>query len=282
MEIRKILNNNAVVAMKDGQEVIVIGRGVAYNKRVGDEIDGSTVEKVFTLENEEMNKKYKALIADMPIEYLQLSERIVTYATLKLGKQLNESLYIHLTDHIHFAVERTRSGMTIKNGLLWETKQLYKDEYEIGLEALNMILDQFGVILPEDEAGFLALHIVNAGMNEEMPVVKKMTKIMQEILTIIKYHFKIEFDENSLSYYRFITHLKFFAQRLVKGTHYNRDQFEEMLEVIREKYAEAYGCALKIRKFVENQYRYQLSDEELMYLTIHIHRVVNKKESSTV
>lgn len=282
MEIKKILNNNAVVSLKDSQEVIVIGRGVAYNKRVGDQIDESTIEKVFTLENEEMNSKYKALISDMPIEYLELSERIVTYATMKLGKQLSESLYIHLTDHIHFAVERIRGGMTIKNGLLWETKQLYKEEYEIGLEALNMILEQFGVILPEDEAGFLALHIVNAEMNEEMPVVKKMTKVMQEILTIIKYHFKIEFDESLLSYYRFITHLKFFAQRLVKGTHYNRDQFEEMLTVIRDKYMSSYECALKIRKFVDNQYSYQLSDEELMYLTIHIQRVVHKKESTTI
>ncbi|GGO02389.1 BglG family transcription antiterminator LicT [Saccharibacillus kuerlensis] len=282
MEIKKILNNNAVVASKGNEEVIVIGRGVAYNKRVGDHVSEETIEKVFTLENEEMNRKYKALIADMPIEYLELSERIVNYATIKLGKKLSESLYIHLTDHIHFAVERTRSGMIIKNGLLWETKQLYKEEYEIGLEALNMILEQFGVILPEDEAGFLALHIVNAGMNEEMPVVKKMTKIMQDILTIIKYHFRIEFDESSLGYYRFITHLKFFAQRLVKGTHYNRDQFEDMLTVIREKYANAYECAVKIRKFVENQHSYQLSDEELMYLTIHIQRVVYKKESTTI
>ncbi|WP_138494932.1 BglG family transcription antiterminator LicT [Paenibacillus pinistramenti] len=282
MKIKKILNNNAVVASKDGQEVIVIGRGVAYNKRVSDEVSEETIEKIFTPENEEMNSKYKALIADMPIEYLQLSERIIAYATLKLGKKLNESLYIHLTDHIHFAVERTNNGLTIKNGLLWETKQLYKEEYEIGLEALNMILEQFGVILPEDEAGFLALHIVNAEMNEEMPVVKKMTKIMQEILTIIKYHFKVEFDEDSLSYYRFITHLKFFAQRLVKGTHYNRDQFEDMLSVVRGKYAGSYECALKIRKFVENQYSYQLSDEELMYLTIHIQRVVHKKDSQTI
>lgn len=278
MKIEKILNNNAVVSIKDDQEVIIIGRGVAFQKHAGDEIDQQVIEKIFTLANEDMNKKFKSLITEIPIEYLELSERIIEFAKMKLGKKLNESLYIHLTDHIHFAIARFNNNLAIKNGLLWETKQLYKEEYEIGLEALNMILEQFGVILPEDEAGFLALHIVNAGMNEEMTVVKQMTKVMQEIMTIIKYTFRSEIDENSLSYYRFITHLKFFAQRLVKGTHYTQDPSEDLLQMIKDKYAKAYECSLKIRKFVGTHYKYQLTDEELMYLTVHIQRVVNKKE----
>lgn len=107
--------------------------------------------------------------------------------------------------------------MHIKNGLLLETKHLYKEEYDIGLEALNMICEHFGIILPEDEAGFIALHIVNAELNEEMPVLKNITKVMQEILTIVKYHFKLEINENSLIFYRFLTHLKFLLSVWSKG-----------------------------------------------------------------
>ncbi|MBT2738882.1 BglG family transcription antiterminator LicT [Bacillus sp. ISL-7] len=274
MKIDKILNNNAVITKKDNQEVIIIGRGIAFNKRAGDEINEQQIDKIFTLENEDTMKKFKTLITDMPIEYMELSEKIIAYAKMKLGKKLNESIYIHLTDHIHFAIERYKNNLPIKNGLLWETRQLYKDEYEIGLEALNMICEQFGVILPEDEAGFLALHIVNAELNEEMPVVKNMTKVMQEILTIVRYHFKIEFNENSLPFYRFITHLKFFAQRLVKGNHYNSATDDDLYNVIKQKYPEAYNCSQKIKKFIENSYTYELTDEEMIYLTIHIERVV--------
>ncbi len=165
---------------------------------------------------------------------------------MKSGKQLSESIYLHLTDHIHFAIERYKNNLPIKNGLLWETKQLYRDEYEIGIEALNMICDQFGVLLPEDEAGFLALHIVNAELNEVMPNIKKMTKVMQEILTIVKYHFKMEFDEESLNYYRFITHLKFFAQRLVKGNHFNNQNDDDLFHVIKEKYPKSYMLVIRI------------------------------------
>jgi beta-glucoside operon transcriptional antiterminator len=274
VKIGKILNNNAVISVKDNQETIIVGRGIAFNKRVGEDINEQQIDKIFTLENEDIMKKFKTLISNMPIEYMELSENIISYAKIKLGKKLNDSIYIHLTDHIHFAIERFKKNMPIKNGLLWETKQLYKDEYEIGLEALNMICEQFGVILPEDEAGFLALHFVNAELGEEMPVVQSMTKVMQEILTIVRYHFKIEFNEDSLAYYRFITHLKFFAQRLVKGNHYNSSTDEDLYHVIKNKYPDGFSCSLKIKKFIENSYTYELTDEEIIYLTIHIERVV--------
>lgn len=278
MKIEKVLNNNAVIAIKDKQEVIIIGRGIAFQKHIGDKIDEHLIEKIFTLENEDILTKLKTLIADRPIEYMQLSEKIIAYAKMKLGKKLNESIYIHLTDHIYFAVERYKSHLPIKNGLIWETRQLYRDEYEIGIEALNMICDEFGIILPEDEAGFLALHIVNAELNEEMPVVQDMTKIMQEILTLVRYHFKINFNEDSLAFYRFITHLKFFAQRLVRGNHYNGSTDDDLYSVIEKKYPEAHTCALKVKKFIESTYTYVLTDEEMIYLTIHIERVVKSKE----
>ncbi|MFP7159429.1 PRD domain-containing protein [Priestia aryabhattai] len=273
MKIQKILNNNAVVSTKDKQEIIIIGRGIAFNKCLGDDIQEQQIEKIFTLENEDIQNKFKTLITDMPIEYMEISERIIAYAKMKLGKKLNDSIYIHLTDHVHFAIERYKSNLPIKNGLLWETKHLYKDEYEVGLEALNMICEHFGVILPEDEAGFIALHIVNAELNEEMPVIKAMTNVMQDILTIVKYHFKVDFNENSLTFYRFITHLKFFAQRLVKGNHYDKANDDDLFNVIKEKYPEAYKCTEKVKKFIENNYKYELTDEEMMYLTIHIERV---------
>lgn len=276
VEILKILNNNVIVSLKDGREVIVMGRGVAFNKRTGDEIDEEKIDKIFTLEDEDITKKFKTLIADIPIEYMELSERIINYAKIQLGKKLNDSIYISLTDHLHFAIDRYNNNLPIKNALLWETKHLYKEEFNIGIEALNMICDQFNVILAEDEAAFIALHLVNAQFNEDMTNTVDMTKVIQDILTIVKYHFKIEYDENALNYYRFITHLKFFAHRLVKGNHYKNENEDDLLNIIKDKYPEAYKCSEKIRKFVEKQYRYELTDEELLYLTIHIERVVKK------
>ncbi|WP_172451680.1 PRD domain-containing protein, partial [Enterococcus faecalis] len=51
-------------------------------------------------------------------------------------------------------------------------------------------------------------------MNETVEI----TRIVQEISSINRLNFRLEFDEDSLDYYRMITHLKFFAQRMVAHT----------------------------------------------------------------
>src|SRR5699024_3077774 len=117
-----------------------------------------------------------------------------------------------------FAIERYKTGFPIENALLWEIKRFYNHEFLIGKEALSMIRQKLGYELPEDEAGFIALHIVNAKLKTgNVERITEMTKIIQNILTIVKYEFKMDIDEYSLDYERFITHLKFFVQRLFVG-----------------------------------------------------------------
>lgn len=205
----------------------------SHSKKSGDEVDEARIEKVFTLDNKDVSEKFKTLLYEIPLECMEVCEDIISYAKLQLGKKLNDSIYVSLTDHINFAIQRNKKGLDIKNALLWETKRLYKDEFAIGKEALHMVKNKTGVSLPEDEAGFIALHIVNAELNEEMPNIINITKVMQEILSIVKYHFNIEFDEESLHYYRFVTHLKFFAQRLFNGT-YLESQDDFLLETVKE------------------------------------------------
>ncbi|GAA0180125.1 transcriptional antiterminator LicT [Clostridium sediminicola] len=277
MNIEKIFNNNVVVALNDkGQEIVVMGRGLGFKKRVGDLIEEGKIEKIFTLSNKDMSDKFEQLIAEIPMEHMVISEKIIKYAKTQLGKKLNDSIYISLTDHIHSAIERYKKGIQLKNALLWDTKRLYKDEFSVGKEALKMIEDKFDIELLEDEAAFIALHFVNAQLNEEMPIVMNITKVMQEILNIVKYHYKIDFDEESLSYYRFITHLKFFAQRLFNKKCYNDSKDNELFDMIKSKYNDSYQCTKKIHKFIEGKYSYKLTKEERLYLTIHIERVVNK------
>ena len=83
-------------------------------------------------------------------------------------KKLNEIIYVSLTEHIHGAIERYHQGIQVKNPLLMEIKRLFADEYEIGRRALEMIHQDFGVLFEEDEAGYIAYHIVNAELNNDM------------------------------------------------------------------------------------------------------------------
>ncbi|MBJ7895140.1 BglG family transcription antiterminator LicT [Bacillus atrophaeus] len=276
MKIAKVYNNNVVSVINEhDKESVIMGRGIAFQKKAGDKVDEGRIEKIFTLENKDVSEKFKTLLYEIPLECMEVSEEIISYAKMRLGKKINDSIYVSLTDHINFAIERHKKGLDIKNALLWETKRLYKEEFSIGKEALLMVEKKTGISLPEDEAGFIALHIVNAELNEEMPNIINITKVMQEILSIVKYHFNIEFDEESLYYYRFVTHLKFFAQRLFNGT-YMESSDDFLFETVKEKYHRAYKCTEKIKQYIQKEYDHELTSEELLYLTIHIERVVKQ------
>lgn len=279
MIIEKILNNNVVVIKENNVEKIVMGRGLAFQKKVGDEFDESKVDKVFALTNEEAVNKFQELIVDIPIEHVELAEEIISYAKTHLGKKLNEMIYISLVDHIYTSIVRFLDGISVKNALLWDIRRFYPDEFTVGTQALDMIENKFKVRLPEDEAGFIALHLVNAEMDEEsMQNMYEITKVMQEISNIVKYKFNIEFDEDSVYYYRFITHLKFFAQRLVSNQTYKDENDDDLLDVIKVKYKNSYDCVNKVADFIYKKYDYILSNEEKLYLTIHIERVIYKSE----
>lgn len=274
MRYKKKLNNNVIVAVDDlGNEKILMGCGLGFQKNEGALVEESKIEKVFDLADPNMNEQLKQLLKDIPMEYMQLTNQIVSYAQIHVNNKIRENVVISLCDHIYTAIERKKLGIDVRNVLLWDIKKYYRDEYGVGTYAVGLILERFGIGLAEDEAGFIALHIVNAELDVKSNSVKEITTVIQELETIVRMTFKITLDLENVYYYRFITHLKFFAERLFSGKTYEKSDVSRLLEVVVGQYPDAYQCSRKIAAFIEDKYRYHLSDEELMYLSIHIARI---------
>ena len=277
MKIDKIINNNLIRTFdNNGKEVLVMGCGLGFQKKIGDTVDQSKIEKIYAIENKSDSNKLMTLLSEIPLEYIQVSNEIISYAKYSLGKRLNDNIYISLTDHISFAIERYKQGLNFNNALLWEIKRFYNHEFLIGKEALAIIKKRLNIELPEDEAASIALHIVNAQLNSRnMNDTLDITKIIQNILNIVKFHFNIELDEYSLHYERFITHLKFFAQRMLSGKVIKSDD-NNFCDMILGQYKDEYLCAEKIKKYIQKEFNHEISDEEMMYLTVHIKRVIKE------
>ncbi|MFW2491307.1 BglG family transcription antiterminator LicT [Clostridium chromiireducens] len=276
MIIKKIFNNNAILA-KDSkkQEIVIMGRGVGFKKSVGDEVDENLIEKTFILKQKDASEKFKLLLEDIPTEHVSLCYDIIEYAKNILSVELNDYIYVTLTDHISYALKLFEEGLNRPNALIWEIKKFYPKEFEIGLKALEFIEDETNKRLPEDEAGNIALHLINAQTNNSSNKVEDIahqTKMIQDILNIIKYTYNIALNEKSLNYERFVTHLRFFFQRLNKNEKMEKEEDDFLLKQVRTKYKKAYECMLKIQKYLEKE----LSDEEQLYLTIHIQRVTQR------
>ncbi|RDY27030.1 PRD domain-containing protein [Romboutsia weinsteinii] len=276
MKIEKILNNNAFISFdENGAEVIVMGKGIAFGKKTGQDAELVKGYKIFSNSDKGLNQRFKKIISDIPEEYMKITEQVVIVLEKEYDKKINDVIYVSLTEHIHGAIERYKQGIQLKNPMLMDIKRLFRDEYEVSKQALDSIEEQFSISFDEDEAGYIAQHIINAELNDNMTDVVNIAKIMQEILNVIKYTYRMEFDEESIFYYRFVTHLKFFAQRIFNKSIYEDDN-EEIFEVFKDKYIDSYKCVLKIKDLIEKSYEYCLSKDEQLYLMIHIERITTK------
>src|SRR5699024_11668893 len=94
-----------------------------------------------------------------PEDHFTLSEEIITHAEEQLNIELNEHIRVQRADHISFAIEREQNGIQLKNALLREIKVLYRQEFEIGLWAIERIKNVIGIEMPLDEAAFIALYV---------------------------------------------------------------------------------------------------------------------------
>lgn len=276
MRVVKILNNNAFISEVNGEEIIVMGKGVAFQKKINDEIMVDENMKIFSNSKSQMNEKMKNVILNIPESYLEITDIIVEMLKKDYNKELHDIIYVSLTEHIHSAVERLKNGIEIKNPLLNEIKSLYRDEYNIAVKGLDVIKEKLGVKFNKDEAGYITSHIINAQLDGGMNNTAEITRIVQKILNIIEFNLLIDIKEESPSYDRVITHLKFLSLRVLNNT--INDEDDELFEIFKKKYPECYNCVNVIADYFIKEYNYELTKAEKMYLIIYIQRL--KKEAS--
>ena len=273
MRLVRPLGTNAALVLDDGIERIVTGRGVAWGLHSGEAIDSARVEKVFSLSSDSLSSKFQQVVSDMPPEELRAVEDVVREVRTSLGRPVSEAIYVSLADHIHHAISNMRLGIAVPCGLLLEIRRFYPQEWELGLRALELVRDACGTALPVDEAGFVALHIVNAEMGDEETSRRALraTRLIEEMLEIVRGTVGLDIEEDSLAHYRLINHLRHFSQRLLGGATFSgREQDAELLGVLAARYPEAHACANAIALMVRRHYATDIGSEELLYLTIHI------------
>lgn len=271
--IEKVINNNIISAYeKSGAEVIVMGRGIGFKKKQGEVVPADQISKIFRIKSRTLTEQFKELLANMPLERVRILDEIISHAKDHLKLKLNQSIYVTLTDHINFAIERVSQGIEPQNALLWEIKRFYPQEFQLGIYALELIHDRLGILLPEDEAGFIALHFVNAEYGTDIRDAVKFPDQMQAIVDIVERDLGILLDESSLHYERFMTHIKFLIQRIYRKELLSSEDRELSL-LMQRKYPREYQCSVKVAEYIMQATGSRLSEEEIMYLSVHIRRV---------
>lgn len=270
MKIIRVLNTNSVLTQDtDGEEIVLLGAGIGFKHRPGDDVDVSKIEKQFVLKDKVHQSRFQELVNSIPQEYIMVAEQIISLGKTLHNMKLGESIHISLPDHIHTAIVHKQDGILIPNSLLLDIRRFYPNEYEISMQGLELIKELLNCELPEDEAGFIAMHFVNAQYGNENTNVKKVIQLIRELNELILNELKVSPDENSLNYYRYMTHLKFFAQRIVENFHYEMDD-DTILDALLLKYPKEYLCSKKVSRYIKQHYNYKANHDELIYLTVHL------------
>ena len=274
MKIIKIVNNNIVTSLDEqNREIIVMGRGLGFGRKPGMPIEDEKVEKVFRLNSAGENQKLVDIIQDIPLEHIKVADQIIEYAKSMLGERLKETIYLSLIDHIDGAIDRYKNQIQFTNPLLWEIKQYYPSEFKVGVQSLSILRKMLGIELPVDEAAFIALHFITAEYDTKMDVTFDIPRLIDDIIAIVESEFSIKIDKESIHYERFITHLKFFAARVLQAKQMPDDDDFLFRNMIRDQYKKSYACAQMIRQHLGEYYKVAISEEEVVYLTVHIKRV---------
>ena len=274
MKIIKIVNNNIVTSLDEqNREIIVMGRGLGFGRKPGMPIEDEKVEKVFRLNSVGENQKLVDIIQDIPLEHIKAADQIIEYAKSMLGERLKETIYLSLIDHIDGAIDRYKNQIQFTNPLLWEIKQYYPSEFKVGVQSLSILRKMLRIELPVDEAAFIALHFITAEYDTKMDVTFDIPRLIDDIIAIVESEFSIKIDKESIHYERFITHLKFFAARVLQAKQMPDDDDFLFRNMIRDQYKKSYACAQIIRQHLDECYKVTISEEEVVYLTVHIKRV---------
>lgn len=277
MIVLKVLNNNALIAEDDQKrEVILLGKGIGFQKVSGDKVSEEKIKKTFAPFEASQQEGFEVLLKNIPPEELEIVRESVDLIEKNLGRQVSENIFVTLTDHLHLAFQRVTEGYTLPNPLKEQIKTFYLKEYETAQLLVEQIRNKYHLQLPDEEISFITMHIVaSASDKNNLQETLELTQIVADALEVVENFYPQQIDKRSISYKRLIVHLQFFAQRYLKREFLPASD-PELTELMKRKYPEAYRCALAINELFSRKKGKSVGSAELLYLSIHISQLLNK------
>ncbi len=279
MKITQIVNNNLVFSEdSQGNEIIVVGKGIGFHGKKGDLLKPQMIEKIFTIKDEAEKDRFMMMIREIPAEIVSFGIQVTDYIAACCSKSIHKKhLLIPLVDHIHTTLERYRQGIRFDNNVLWNVRFLYREEFKIAQDVTDMMISAFDLPIDEGEANYITLHIINAELDLEAKDGYRANAIIEIAVNTVEEYFAVTLDREGVDFARFITHLQFFAKRMIQNTFWEEGE-DEISRLVRHQYKTSYECARQVISRLERKYSIQVDEKECTYLTIHIARLLDAGE----
>ncbi len=267
--ISKVLSNNSLLVVDDeGQETILLGKGVGFGKKASEKIENTMGAKAYHLAAGDVRGSQIGTDAGIDPKYLEIADKIIQEAKL-IFEDLNTDFLLPLADHIAFAARREHSNLFLPNPFIPDIKMLFAKEYSIAWKCRDMIRELAHYEVTEDEAGFIALHIHSGLSNEAVSETMRYTQIINTAMNLVEQDCKKPLDHSAFTYTRLESHLYYMIMRVRQGGGVNVD----LNDYMRLNYSRAYHVAKQICHYMEQQLQMPLDPLECGYLAVHIERL---------
>lgn len=282
MKIIKSLNNNMILARRsDGREIICQGKGIGWRKHAGDEVDERQVERRFFPDSEDESRHFQQLFSEIEGDYWRIAEQVLDFARSRYQLKVTGKVILPLCDHMAGSVSRYRQGVKLENPMLWDVKRVYPKEFQVGKYALGLLQEQYHIAMLDDEAAFLAYHFVIDQLGTAPPAPPDLvTRLAGSVISLVEQSFQITLNEEDWNYQRFLTHLKFFVNRLASREACAETDEDELYAELKAKHPHVHRCVERIADYILIHFHYDISGEEKLYLLIHISRVIRSAKRS--
>lgn len=270
--IKKVINNNVILVDNEARhEFVIIGKGLGFNSKAGEIYQYNESDELFI---KPQDHDLHNFLDNIPIDIIKLTIEVIKKCKAILNSELSDSLVVTLSEHIMFAIERSKSKeMSIS---LYEVPYLYHLEFIAGKAAVDYLNEKLNIVLPKNEASLIAIHFVNAKLNNKnVGDTLRFTQIVYKIVNIINYSFHIQINTESENFSRFINHLRYLLIRC-QANYDKSGKFNSALEeLIEQELLKNFACARKISALIHSECDIEVSREEMIYLSLHIERLLN-------
>ncbi len=274
MKVIRCINNNVAICLDStGKEVVAFGKGIGFKKPIY-EVELSRIDRVYY----NIDSSYISMINELPEEVIEISSLVIEKARETINNLSNANVVITLADHIDFCIKRYKKGIDVNMSFALDVEQLYEKEWQVGLYGIKLIKLKLGVNLPKKEAAYIALHILNSEGVAKTEIAKDNDDIISKITKIIEHTFDIVIDESDFNYSRFVSHIHYLMKRSDKPAILSTSN-AKLFVTVRNEYPEVYKCVCLIGSLLEKDYQMTLSQEEQLYLMLHINRLCTREGS---
>ena len=269
--ITKILNHNSFMGIesKNDQECLIMGKGVAFGKKVGQTVSVTGDARVYSLKELTDRGEAKEIIKSVSPLCLELANEVLDQAEEEFGK-VDRSILFTMADHLDFAVRRIQNGEQISNPLTDDIRIMFYKEYKVASCIRELLKEKLQIEIDDHEIGYIALHVHAAVVDENVSQAMEIARTVRECISLVEKETGNSIDVMSLGYNRLMNHVRYMVARAIHGEKLKMN----LNEYMSVKFPGPYMAAERICRQMEKSLKLPVPDIEIGYLAMHLERML--------